>query len=122
MGAGDNASWLAVSAGILFIGDTSNGQNAGYLAARNAATGQQLWKNQVTGGVFPVAVSAGNVVYSGSNAGVLDAWQANTGNHLWGFTAAPGSVDNDIASNLVVTDGVAYFGSNDHYVYAVRAQ
>jgi outer membrane protein assembly factor BamB len=121
LGAGDNASWLAVSAGVLFVGDTSNGQDAGYLAARNAATGQQLWKNQVTQGVFPVAATA-NVVYSGSNGGVLDAWQASTGNHLWSYAAGPGPVNNAIASNLVVSGGMVYFGSNDHYVYAVAAQ
>jgi outer membrane protein assembly factor BamB len=113
----DNATWLAVSDGVLFVGDSSNGGTAGYLAARNAANGQQLWKAPVTGGVFPV-VTAGNVVYSGSNNGVLDAWQANTGNHLWSYR---GSAE-PIASNMVVAGGVVYYGSNDHRVYAVAAQ
>jgi serine/threonine protein kinase/outer membrane protein assembly factor BamB len=121
LGAADNASWLAVSDGVLFLGDTSNGQDAGYLGARNAASGRQLWRAPVTGGVFPVAI-AGRVVYSGSNNGVLDAWQASTGNHLWSYAAAPGPENNAIASNLVVAGGVAYFGSNDRYVYAVAAQ
>ena len=71
--AADDASWLAVSDGALFLGDTRSGQN-GYLAARNAASGVQLWKAPVSGGVFPVA-TAGGVVYSGSNNGVLDAWR-----------------------------------------------
>jgi eukaryotic-like serine/threonine-protein kinase len=71
--------------------------------------------------VFPVA-TAGGVVYTGSNFGVLDAWQASTGNHLWSYQAAPGPVDNAIASNIVVSGGVVYFASNDHYVYAVAAQ
>lgn len=119
--AEDDASWLAVGDGVLFVGDSSNGGNAGYLAARDAATGGQLWKAPVTGGVFPLA-TADRVVYSGSNNGVLDAWQANTGNHLWSYAAAPGPVDNAIASNMVVADGVVYFGSNDHYVYAVAAR
>jgi outer membrane protein assembly factor BamB len=114
--AADDASWLAVSDGILFLGDTSSGQT-GYLAARNAATGAQLWKAPVTGGVFPVA-TAGSVVYSGSNNGVLDAWQANTGNHLWGYSGS----NQPIASNMVVAGGVVYYGSNDHHVYAVAAQ
>jgi eukaryotic-like serine/threonine-protein kinase len=70
--------------------------------------------------VFPVA-TAGSVVYTGSNNGVLDAWQASTGNHLWSYRAAPGPVNNFIACNMVVAGGVVYFGSNDHYVYAVAA-
>ncbi|MGH3289659.1 MAG: serine/threonine-protein kinase [Streptosporangiaceae bacterium] len=117
LGAGDDASWLAVSDGMLFVGDSSNGGNAGYLAARNAATGKQLWKAPVSGGVFPVA-TAGSIVYSGSNNGVLDAWQASTGNHLWSYSGAT----KPIASNMVVAGGVVCYGSNDHYVYAVAAQ
>jgi serine/threonine protein kinase/outer membrane protein assembly factor BamB len=117
----DDASWLAVSDRVLFVGDTDNGGNAGYLAARNTAHGHQLWKKPVTGGVFPVA-AADNVVYSGSNNGVLDAWRASNGDHLWSYTAAPGPVNNYIACNIVVAGGVVYFGSNDHYVYAVAAQ
>jgi len=119
--AGDTATWLAFSDGVLFFGDSNTDSTAGYVAARDAASGKQLWKSQVTGGVFPVAVTS-NVVYSGSNIGVLDAWQAKTGKHLWRFGAAPGPVDNAIASNMVVFGGVVYFGSNDHYVYAVAAQ
>ena len=119
--ASDNPTWLAVADGVLFVGDSDNEGTAGYVAARNAASGVQLWKAPVTGGVFPVAVT-GNVVYSGSNNGVLDAWQANTGNHVWSYGAAPGPVDNAIASNLVVAGGAVYFGSNNHYVYAVAAQ
>ena len=117
LGTEDDATWLVVSEGVLFVGDTT-GQSAGYLSARDAATGGQLWKKPVTGGVFPVAVTAGNVVYSGSNNGVLDAWRASTGQHLWSYSgsAAP------IASNMVVAGGVVYFGSNDHHVYAVAAQ
>jgi outer membrane protein assembly factor BamB len=118
LGASDSATWLAVSGGVLFVGDTSNGQNAGYLSARNAATGERLWKTQVTGGVFPVAATAGHVVYSGSNNGVLDAWQAKTGRHLWSYSGSA----NPIASNIAVAGGVVYFGSNDHHVYAVAAQ
>ena len=117
LGATDDASWLAISDGVLFVGD-SGSQNTGYLAARNASTGEQLWKAAVTGGVFPVA-TAGPVVYSGSNDGVLDAWQASTGNHLWSYRGALNSV---IASNVVVAGGAVYFGSNDDHVYAVVAQ
>jgi outer membrane protein assembly factor BamB len=113
----DDASWLAISDGVLFVGD-SGSQNTGYLAARNAATGVQLWQAPVPGGVFPVA-TAGPVVYSGSNDGVLDAWQASTGNHLWSYR---GALTNAIASNLVVAGGVVYFASNDDHVYAVAAQ
>jgi outer membrane protein assembly factor BamB len=68
--------------------------------------------------VFPVAATAGHVVYSGSNNGVLDAWQANTGHHLWSYSGS----NQPIASNMVVAGGVAYYGSNDHHVYAVAAQ
>jgi outer membrane protein assembly factor BamB len=118
LGASDDATWLAVSDGVLFVGDTGNGPNTGYLGARNAATGGQLWKVPVSGGVFPVAVTAGGVVYSGSNNGVLDAWQANTGSHLWSYSGS----NQPIASNMVVAGGVAYYGSNDHHVYAVAAQ
>ncbi len=117
----DEVSWLAISDGILFLGDSNTGGTAGYLAARGTAKGRQLWKKPVTGGVFPVA-TADNVVYTGSNDGVLDAWQARNGSHLWSYAAAPGPVNNYIACNLVVAGGVVYFGSNDHYVYAVAAQ
>jgi outer membrane protein assembly factor BamB len=120
LAAADDASWLAISDGVLFVGDTGS-QNTGYLAARNAATGGQLWKAPVTGGVFPVA-TAGPVAYSGSNNGVLDAWQASTGNHLWSYRSAPGAQPAAIATNMVVAGGVVYFGSNDRYVYAVAAQ
>jgi outer membrane protein assembly factor BamB len=122
LGIEDDPSWLAVANGVLYFGDSNNdGQNTGYLAAWKTASGKQLWKAPVTGGAFPVA-TAGGVVYTGSNFGVLDAWQASTGKHLWGYHAAPGPVNNAIASNMVVSGGVVYFGSNDHYVYAVAAQ
>jgi outer membrane protein assembly factor BamB len=116
LGAADDATWLAVSADVLFIGDTG-GRGAGYLAARNAATGEQLWRAPVSGGVFPVA-TAGPVVYSGSNNGVLDAWQASTGNHLWSYR---GAGTRAIVSNLVVAGGVAYFAADDRSVHAVAA-
>jgi outer membrane protein assembly factor BamB len=118
LGPSDDVVLLAVSGGVLFGGDTGSGPDAGYLGAWHAATGRKLWTAQVTGGVFPVAATAGNVVYSGSNDGVLDAWRADTGDHLWSYT---GSAE-PIASNLVVADGVVYFGSNDHHVYAVAAE
>lgn len=118
LGASDNATWMAVSDGVLFVGDTGDSQDTGYLEARNAATGAQRWKAPVPGGVFPVAAAAGKVVYSGSNLGALDAWRADTGNHLWRYT---GSAE-PIASNLVVAGGVVCYGSNDHHVYAVAAQ
>jgi outer membrane protein assembly factor BamB len=118
LGPSDDVVLLAVSDGVLFAGDTGGGPNGGYLGAWHAATGKQLWKAQVTGGVFPVAATAGNVVYSGSNNGVLDAWQANTGHHLWSYSGS----NQPIASNMVVAGGVAYYGSNDHHVYAVAAQ
>lgn len=121
--ASDDVTWLAVSDGVLFVGDSgSTGRDTGYLAARHAATGGQLWKTPVTGGVFPVAATPGGAVYSGSNNGVLDAWQANTGHHLWSYGAAPGAISNAIASNVVVEGGIVYFGSNDQHVYAVAAQ
>jgi outer membrane protein assembly factor BamB len=118
----DQVSWLAAADGVVFLGDTDTGGTAGYLAARGTARGQQLWRKPVTGGVFPVA-TADHVVYSGSNNGVLDAWLASNGTHLWSYTAAPGPGKNNfIACNMVVAGGIVYFGSNDHYVYAVAGR
>ena len=89
---------------------------AGGLSALNAASGQQLWQVPVAGAVWTVRAGPGNVVYTGNSGGVFDAWQANTGNHLWSYRAA-----GILRSNIVVDDGIAYFGGTDRRVYAVAA-
>jgi outer membrane protein assembly factor BamB len=120
LGANPNGlpAYSAATGGRLFAGTTrltfSTAADAGDLTALDAATGKQLWKVQIPGGVGLSPAAAGGVVYTGSNNGVLTAWQATTGQKVWSFGAAAG-----IGTDIIVTGGVAYFGSSDHRLYAV---
>jgi outer membrane protein assembly factor BamB len=120
LGASALPADVAVADDVVFVGMTriinAQGLNAGDVSALNAASGQQLWKNRVAGGVDFWPATAPGVVYTGSNNGVLDAWQADTGNHLWSF-----STGGLIGSNIALAGGILYFGSNDNHVYAVAA-
>jgi outer membrane protein assembly factor BamB len=104
--------YLAVADGLVFAAVAN--ADAGSLVALNASTGQRLWTAAVPGGPDLGPVPAGNVVYTGSNTGVLDAWQATTGNKVWSYHAG-----DLIGTKVVVAGGRAYFGSNDHKIYAV---
>ena len=121
LGAAAFPAYLDVADGVVFAGLTrisgSAGPNAGGLTARNAATGQLLWRVPVAGGVDLAPAVASGVAYTGSNNGVLDAWQAGTGIKLWSFSTA-----GLIGTNIAVARDIVYFGSSDNRVYAVAAQ
>ena len=89
------------------------GVTSGGVSTLAVANGKPVWHQPVPGGVFMVA-AAGDTVYSGSNNGAVDAWHAASGQKKWSYPAGDA-----ISSAIVVAGGVAYFGSNDHHLYAV---
>jgi outer membrane protein assembly factor BamB len=100
-------------------------QQRGRFYALDAKTGKQLWTKN-----FGRCAAASPTVWRGvvyqvlmhplpcpkhqaGATGLLIAMNARTGRELWSFR--PGAIE----SSPLVVDGVIYFGSWDHYVYAI---
>ena len=112
--------------GVVYTGDSYNGN----VFALDAKTGATKW-NYTTGsyttifyggefsgsytisGVYGNAV-AGNVEYSGALDNKTYALNAQTGAFMWSY-----QTNGNIYSSPTVANGVVYFGSDDHNVYAV---
>jgi outer membrane protein assembly factor BamB len=100
-------------------------QQRGRFYALDAETGKQLWTKN-----FGRCAAASPTVWRGvvyqvlmhelpcpkhqaGATGLLIAMNARTGRELWSFR--PGAIE----SSPLVVDGIIYFGSWDHYVYAI---
>jgi outer membrane protein assembly factor BamB len=124
----------AVATGTVYVGSADN-----FLYAIDAKTGKQKWKFDAHGNVSSPAVSDGRV-YIVSLDGKLYAVDASTGAAKWNFatqgesrSTAPGVDGASPAHELMpdpwdfflsaptVANGVIYFGSGDHSIYAIEA-
>ena len=112
--------------GIVYTGDSYNGN----VFALDGRTGATKWNyttgsytitfnnNEFSGsytlsGVYTNAV-VGNVQYSGALDNKTYALNAQTGVLIWSY-----QTKGNVYSAATVANGVAYFGSDDHNVYAV---
>ena len=116
----------AFANGLVYTGDSYNGN----VYALDAKSGAIKW-NYTTGsytitfsndefsgsytlsGVYTNAV-VGNVQYSGALDNKTYALNAQTGAFMWSY-----QTNGNIYSSPTVANGVVYFGSDDHNVYAV---
>lgn len=117
-GPGD-ASGPAYADGVIYFG------SGNHVYAINAADGTVKWQypeksfdqsGQAPLGPFncPPTISQGRV-YIGADDNKLYVLDAKTGENLWQFAAS-----GPIRGAAVIDGGVAYFGSEDGYVYDVR--
>ena len=106
--------------GRLFLGT-----NHGLVLAIEAETGRVLWHRQFTGCVAASPAVGNGVLYlgfmdpppcSGTAPSFLAALNARTGRTLWRFPAGV------VETSPLLADGLVYFGSWDHRVYAVDAR
>jgi outer membrane protein assembly factor BamB len=103
------------------------GTNPGRFLAIDAATGEVLWERDLGRCIAASPTVADDVVYQPvmnavpcadpdrSSPGYLVAMDADSGAELWRFEAGV------IESSPLLVDGVLYFGSWDHKLYAVEA-
>ncbi|MBI2515883.1 MAG: PQQ-like beta-propeller repeat protein [Opitutae bacterium] len=125
----------AVADGVVYVGSSDN-----FLYALDAATGKLKWKFDAQGNVSSSPTVAGGVVYALSLDGKLYAVDAATGAQKWAFAtegerrhtwpgidySAPATETQPdpwdfFLSSPTLHDGLIYFGSGDHHVYAVDA-
>jgi outer membrane protein assembly factor BamB len=124
-----------VADGVVYVGSADN-----FLYALDAATGLLKWKFDAHGNVGSSSAVSGGRVFVLSLDGKLYALDAATGAQQWAFAtqgerrhtwpginyAAPATETmpdpwDFFLSSPTVHDGVVYFGSGDHHVYAVDA-
>ena len=98
--------------------------DASILRALNASTGEFLWgvRTGTSHNIWPGAYQVGSAaavwkdtVVVGGNDGDLSAFDRATGRTLWSFRT-----QGWIMSSPKVQNGIAYVGSNDGWVYAVK--
>ena len=125
----------AIAEGTVYVGSTDHN-----LYALDLETGKEKWKFKTGSRVVSSPAVVGGAVYFGSYDGAFYAVDAATGQQKWKFQtrgehrfAAPhlhGSQPptetmpdpfDTYLSSPVVADGVVYFGSGDHNIYALNA-
>jgi eukaryotic-like serine/threonine-protein kinase len=126
----------AISAGLVFFGSADHN-----LYAIDAKTGTQRWKYETGGEVNSSPAIANGLVYFGSLDGNFYAVETSTGKLKWRFATAgerrftasgihgmtpstelmPDPWDFFLSSPAVY-QGMVYFGSGDHNVYALDAK
>jgi eukaryotic-like serine/threonine-protein kinase len=112
----ESMTWVvgspAVCDGVVYAA-TSDGH---FVHALQATDGKELWRATVSSGVFWSSPAvAGSTLYVTNQSGALYAIDRASGKERWRFQTPSG-----LQSSAVIADGVAYFGSNDGTVYAVR--
>jgi outer membrane protein assembly factor BamB len=124
-----------VAGGLVYAGSAD-----GFLYAVDAQTGLLKWKAKTGGAVQSSPAIAGGLVYVLSLDGKAYALDAATGAERWKFSTLGESRQNvagiygypaarevvpDVwdffLSSPAISDGVVYFGSGDHHVYALDA-
>ena len=95
------------SAAYTETGQTSGGDTwgtgSGEFIALDAATGEQLWANELPNLAVGGATVANDVVFTGSVDGIFRAYDVETGDELWTYTAPAGiNATPAIAGDLVI--------------------
>lgn len=88
----------------------------GLIYAVNAETGGVVW-NRISEELYSAPVIAGSVLCIGTQSGAMEAYDAKTGHPLWTYHAQGSIWAQD---GHAVHEGVIYFGSDDHFLHAVR--
>jgi outer membrane protein assembly factor BamB len=103
----------ASDANTLYLGSAASA-----VYALNVYTGQQSWRFPTSGPVNSGPATDGSTVYAGDDHGYVYAIDVttNTPTARWTFRAG-----GPVQSQILLANGVVYFGSADHQVYALRA-
>jgi outer membrane protein assembly factor BamB len=126
----------AIANGVVYVGSADHG-----LYAINASDGTERWRFRSGGAVNSSPAVANGLVYFASIDGTFTAVETETGKQKWQFKTegesrftAPGIHGSmprteimadpfDVfLSSPAVAEGVVFFGSGDHHVYALDAQ
>ncbi len=95
--------------GVVYLGSDD-------LYALDGATGKEVWKFKVDGGVLSSPQLSEGVIYFGNDKGHIFAVDAKSGKEIWKF-----STKNEVYSSPAVSEDTVYFGSNYGNFYAYNA-
>jgi outer membrane protein assembly factor BamB len=104
-----------ISGGMVYVGSLDH-----FVYAFKASSGAFVWKQDTGSQIYESPTVASGVVYVTTQAGVEVEYDALTGgdpNGVYGNSYTAGGA---IQTSPVVSNGVAYFGSADSYLYAVN--
>jgi outer membrane protein assembly factor BamB len=104
-------------AGTLYVG--SAGSSVYALTTSNGFT---IWAYRASGPVRSGPALAGQTLYVGSDDGRLHAINVTTGTRSWSYLTGGKIRSQILVSEGVIPEGVIYFGSLDHRVYALRVK
>ncbi len=100
--------WPLVADGRVFVTFQNRDGGPGELHRLDPATGETMWKQEVTGWLAGAAYGAGKVLLATRET--LYAFDAATGAPAWSRSTWPNRTGTGIDSGPVVADGVAYVG------------
>lgn len=108
---GNNATSGAVNNGVVYFGT-----GRGFIRARNATTGLEVWSYDVRSVVSssPALALGSNTLVVGAHDGYIYALNMTSGVLLWSYQT--GSA---VSSSPAVADGRVFVGSQDHKVYGL---
>ena len=108
-------SWVigspAVAEGMLYVGSS----DAAFLQAVDAATGQERWRTPLNDVVWSSPAVSATHVYVGDGVGRFDVVDRTTGHVVTSFRTG-----NKVHSSPTISGHLAFFGSDDGGVYALR--
>ena len=117
----DGARLWEFKAGDIIIGGTtvSNGfiyvtSYDDWVYALDAASGETLWKTELSSGSSSTPLVVGDLVIVGSWDERVYALDSRTGEHLWNFWAGGA-----VPASVTASEDSLYFGANDGYLYAI---
>ena len=106
---GDGKVLLAVNHDTIFAATED-----GLLTALNTSNGKQKWQYRTNCQYNETLIAQSDALYiAGCNA--VSAFHSRIGKLLWHF-----QTDNVIEQHPLFNDGILYFGSSDHTIYAIR--
>jgi eukaryotic-like serine/threonine-protein kinase len=106
---------LAIAGNVFYLGSAGSA-----VSAMNVYGGRAYWRYPTSGPVRSGLATDGVTVYAGDDDGYLyaiDATSTSTSISLrWRYRVGAA-----VRSQILLANGVVYFGSLDHHVYALRA-
>ena len=101
----------AAADAYLFVGSADSA-----VYALNLILGEQIWRCPTSGPVNSGLATDGTTVYAGDDHGYLYAIDIANISVRWSYRVGAA-----VRSQILLANGVVYFGSQDHHVYALRA-